>query len=54
MIDQTFVGLFSTTGGDRMGGLGKAIVIGVAMLGFVVSPRASGGDKPSDKVRGRV
>jgi hypothetical protein len=37
-----------------MSGLWKAIVVGIAVLGFVSLPSASGGDKTSDKVRGRV
>jgi hypothetical protein len=37
-----------------MSGLWKAIVVGFAVVGFVSVPTASGGDKTSDKVRGRV
>jgi hypothetical protein len=37
-----------------MSGLGKAIMVGVAVLGFVSLPPASGADKISEKVRGRL
>jgi hypothetical protein len=37
-----------------MKGLWKAIVVGVALLGFVSPTPASGGDKTSEKVRGRI
>jgi hypothetical protein len=52
--NRTFVGLVMTAGGNTMSGLGKAIVVGVAVLGFVSLPPASGGDKNADKVRGRI
>ena len=35
-------------------GLGKTIVVGVALLIFVPVPSATGGDKLPEKVRGRI